>query len=110
MLLHDAVAARESQTAQFFMEADCGQVRVALQKLHDPIRVRVQQAGPGRALVFGLLSPLALVLFQDTVHALAIDIEQACDRSLRGTGIVPPDDLVARGFVHAAGLISVIMS
>jgi hypothetical protein len=45
--------------------------------------------GPGRALVFGFLSPLALVMLPDTVHALAIDIEQACDRSLRSTGLVP---------------------
>ena len=45
MLLDDAVAARESQPAQFFMQADRGQVRVAFQQLRDLIHVRVEQSG-----------------------------------------------------------------
>jgi hypothetical protein len=53
---------------------------------------------------------LALVSLQHAVHTLAVDTEQARDSSLRSAAIVQPDDLVACGFVHAAGFISVTRS
>src|SRR5215475_2705159 len=110
MLLDDAVAAPESQPAQFFMQADRGQVRVAFQQLRDLIRVGIQQSGFARTTVLRLFISLASVPLQNAVDALTVDIEQACDRSLGSSGIVQPDDLVARGFVHAAGFISVTRS
>ena len=57
MFLDDAVAARESQPAQFFMQADRGQVRVAFQQLRDLIRIRVEQSRPARALALRLRQP-----------------------------------------------------
>ena len=106
MFLHDAVAALKAQPAQFFMQADGGQIRVAFQQLRDPIRVRVQQARPARTFAFRFSGPGALVFLQHAVHALAVDSQLPRDGSLRSAGIVQADDLVARGFLHAAVFIS----
>ena len=106
MFFHDAVAALKAQPAQFFMQADSGQIRVTFQQLRDLIRIRIQQTRPARTFAFRFSGPLAPVLLQYAVHALAVDSQLARDRSLRSAGIVQADDLVAGGFLHAAVFIS----
>ena len=104
--LSDAVAALEPQPAQFFMQADSGQIRVAFQKLRDPISMRIQQTRTVRAFVFHFSGPGALMFLQYAVHALAVDSQLQRDRSLRSAGIMQADNLVARGLPHAAVFIS----
>ena len=70
---HDGVAAFETQPAQFLMQANRRQIRVALQQLCDVIGVRVQHARPARALYFDHASPAMFVIHQHARHALTGD-------------------------------------
>ena len=106
VFLHDAVASLEAQPAQFFMQADGGQIRVAFQQLRDPVSIRIQQTRAVRAFAFYFSSPGALMFFQHAAHALAVDSQLKRNRSLRSAGIAQADNLVARGSLHAAVFIS----
>src|SRR5216683_1254687 len=106
MFFDDAVTARETQSAKLFMQTDSGQVRVAFQQLRDLIRVRIEQTRPARASSLYFTCPAVQVFPQHAVHALAVDSQPACNRSVGSAGVVQPDDLVARHFPHAAAFIS----
>ena len=105
MFLHDAVAALKPQPAQFFMQSDGGQIRVAFQQLRDVIRVRVQQAWPARALASA--AP-ALVAPDSPARGTRScgRFPDSRDAALRSAAIAQADDLVAGGFLHAAVFIS----
>jgi hypothetical protein len=87
MFFHDAVAALEAQSAEFFMQADGGQIRVTFQELSNLIHVRVQQTRTARLYAFCFPGPMALVLLQHPIHALAVDSQLARDGSLRSAGV-----------------------
>jgi hypothetical protein len=106
VFFHDAVAALKAQPPQFFMQADGGQIRIAFQQLDDLVHIRVQQARPARAVAFRFSSSGSLVLLQHVAHAFAVDSQLQRDGSLRSTGIVQADNLVAQRFPHAAVFIS----
>ena len=98
---HDGVVTFEPQPAQFLMQANRRQVRVAFQHLCHLTFVWVQQTGPPNALLFRLSRPLLPVIRQHPRHAPATHPQLARDAALRAAAIMQSDDLVAGGLLHA---------
>ena len=100
VVAHNRVTALEAKPAQFLMQADRCQIRVAFQQLHDLIGKGIEQTRPGRTLPFHNTGPVLFVIGQHTGQTPAGDSQLQRDAALRGPAVVQTDDLIAYGFSH----------
>jgi hypothetical protein len=70
------------------MQPHRAQIRVTFQQLRNLIDIRIEQTRPESTLLFRGASPAVLVVPEYAVHALAVDAQQARDRSLRSPGVM----------------------
>src|SRR5439155_18823986 len=94
------IGAGESEPAQFFQQADGGDIGIALQKLNDVVVERIQETLRWLSLFGGRPAASLFMLGDDLGDGLTVHRECLRNASMRGSAVEHPDDVVASRFVH----------